>query len=130
MARSRPRWSWIAVTALVLAGLTAGIMGRWRSHRLAEDHASRAQRALDEMSRHYYNIKFCMRELKSARRPSDKARYEGLMKSSRHRLVKLEEAASRHEHLARDYGYEAPFKRPDADPALDQAPPPPPAPRW
>jgi hypothetical protein len=115
MSRSRPRWSLIALTAAVLAGATVGFLGWSRSQRLAEDHALRAQRALDEMRIQYANVELCLESLKKARRPSDKTSIEAIMKSSRHKLVKLEEAAIRHERLAREYGYTAPFKRPKSD---------------
>ncbi len=118
MARSRPRWLLIAFTAVALAGVTFGFLGWWNSQRLADEHATRAQRALDDMGIHYANIKLCSAELKKARLPSDKARYEAIMKSSQRRVVKLEEAAARHERLARYYGYRAPLKRPDPDPKL------------
>jgi hypothetical protein len=115
MAWSRPRWSLIALSAAVLASLTLGFLGRWRSYSLAEDHAARAQKALDEMGRHYANINLCGEQLKTARLSSDKARIKAIMRSSQRRVSKLEEAAARHEHLARYYGYKAPFKRPESD---------------
>ncbi len=113
MTRSHLRWSLIAVIAALLGGLTVGLLGWWRSYGLAEDHARRAQMAFDEMNKHFSNRKLLEGELKKARRPADRARYEAMMRSSRSRLVKLEEAAVRHERLARYYGYRLPFKRPE-----------------
>ena len=115
MARLRPRWSSIALAAVVIAAVTLGIL-EWRMHHgLAEEHASRAQKAFDEMGSHYANIALCSDALKTARLPAEKARYQSMIKSSRHLLLKLEDAAARHERLARSYGYSAPFKRPEPD---------------
>ena len=114
MARPRPRWPMIALAA-VLAVATLGFLGMWRSQRLAGEHASRAQRALDEANNEYQTIKFISEGLKKVRAPSDKARYEAILKTSRRRLGRLEETAARHERMARDYGYQGPFKR--AEPA-------------
>jgi hypothetical protein len=116
MFRLRPRWLSIGLAVAVLAGATLGFLGWWRSHRLAEDHAARAQRALDEMGRHYTNINLCLESLKTARLSADKARIKGIMKTSQRMVSKLEEVAARHEHLARTYGYTPPFKRPEQDP--------------
>ncbi len=118
MTRSRLRWSLLALAAAVLVAATLGFLGWRRSHGLAQEHAARAQRALDEMGRHYANLKLCNDMLKTARHSSEKASLEGKMKSSRNRLVKLEEAAGRHERLARYYGYQSPLKRPDPDAKL------------
>jgi hypothetical protein len=115
VTRSRLRWSSLVLAAAVLAGATLGFLSWRKSQGLAEEHAARAQKALDEMGRHYANIKLCTDILKTARHPSEKASLERKRKSSRDRLVKLEEAAARHERLARYYGYEAPLKRPDPD---------------
>ncbi len=116
MAGSLPRWaSIILAAAAVLVGVTFGLLEWWKSQRLAEDHASRAQKALNEMGKHYATIRLCKEQLKTARLPTEKARYESLIRSSRSRLVKLEEATVRHERLARSYGYKAPFKRPESD---------------
>ena len=107
----------MAVTAALLAGgVTLASLGWWRSHTLAQDHAARAQKALDEIGRHYTNITICNESLKTARLSSEKARIKGIMKSSQRSLVKLEETAARHERLARYYGHTAPFKRPEQDP--------------
>ena len=74
-----------------------------------------AQRALDELGNHYNNMTFCIESLKTARRPSDKARIKAIMKSSERMVSKLREVAARHERLARSYGYKAPFNRPESD---------------
>jgi type II secretory pathway component PulM len=111
MDRSRPRWLLIALGAAVLAAVTLGFLSWWRPHKLAEEHASRAQRALDEMDSHHANIALCSEALKQARLPSEKARYQSQIKSSRRVLAKLEEVAARHERLARAYGYKAPFRQ-------------------
>src|SRR5262249_3362241 len=116
MTRSHRRWSSLALAAAMFAGATLGFLSWRRSHALAREHAARAQRALDEMGRHYANIKLCTESLRTARRPADRAGIEAIMRSSRTRLVKLEEAAARHERLARDYGYRAALNRPDPDP--------------
>ncbi len=115
MTRSRLRWSSLALGGAVLTAATLGFLSWRRSQSQAEEHAARAQRALDEMGRHYANIKLCTDALRTARRPADRAGIEAIMRSSRNRLVKLEEAAIRHERLAREYGYRAPLKRPDPD---------------
>ena len=115
MTRSRLRWSSLTLAAAVFAGATLGFLSWRRSQGLAQEHAARAQKALDEMGRHYANVNVCLEALKTARRPSEKASIEAIMRSSRSRIVKLEEAAARHERLARDHGYRAPLKRPDPD---------------
>ena len=115
MAGSLPRWaSIILAAAAVLVGVTFGLLEWWKSQRLAEDHASRAQKALNEMGKHYATIRLCKEQLKTARLPTEKARYESLIRSSRSRLVKLEEATVRHERLRR-LRIEAAFKRPESD---------------
>jgi hypothetical protein len=102
----------MVLAAAALVGLGLASLNGWRSHRLAEDHAARAQKAFDEMETHHRNIQLCRELLRTARGRSEKARYEGLITSSRHRLARLEEAGVRHERLARSYGYRAAFRRP------------------
>ena len=63
------------------------------------------------MASHNANIALCSEALKQARLPSEKARYQSQIKSSRRLLAKLEEVAVRHEQLARSYGYKGPLKQ-------------------
>jgi len=114
MARFWVRLSLIALAAAVLAGLTHGFMAR-RSQRLAEDHAARAQKALDVMYLYHHMMKDSSNRVKRARLPSDKARWQEAVEVARHKLEKLEETAARHERLARYYGYQAPLRRTDPD---------------
>jgi hypothetical protein len=114
MARSHLRLSLVAVTAAALVGVALGLLG-WRSHRLADEHALRAQKALDELGRHVMNINLCLDSLKTARLTSAKTRIRAIMKSSERMVTKLEEVAVRHERLARYYGHRSPLKRTDTD---------------
>jgi hypothetical protein len=103
----------ISISAAVIAGATLGFVGWSRSRQLAEEHATGAQRALDEMGRHYANIATCSEALETTANPVDKARYESMIKSSNRILAKLAVVADRRERLARSYGYKASLKRPE-----------------
>jgi hypothetical protein len=115
MVRSRTRWVWVVISAALSAGISLGFLG-WRRSELAGEHASRAQKALNEMSRYKFDLEYVAAKSQKRIRPSERAAYEAMAKYANAKLARLEEVAARHERLARSYGHTEPFKRPEPEP--------------